>query len=210
LGKRDRTGAPRPPTANPAPTTMRSPTLSINLSFRSTLAFPPVHSIFPRRAPSLPGSPGLLPDLPVVLLAGSISAGPLADPPAALWARKSCVLTLLRTLFSLCVLFRVATVCFQQLAASFAKTPGWGVPLPSSAFSAPARRVLGGPLRYPLPIDFLPLCFHILTNCFSSKFFIFTTIRIARGVTPNEPLAQQCREPKEDAALSRSGDQIIA
>jgi len=53
---------------------MPSPTLSINLSFRSTLAFAPVHSIFPRRARS-----------------PRLSAGPLAD--------KSRVLTLLRTLF---------------------------------------------------------------------------------------------------------------
>jgi len=30
----------------------------------------------------------------------------------------------------------------------------------------------------PLPV---PLCFHILTNCFSRKPFVFTTIRIARG-----------------------------
>ena len=79
--------------------------------------------------------------------------------------------------FSPCALFRARIVCFQQLAASFAKTPGWGVSLRVSALSAS--------LRYPLPIDFLPLCFHILTNCFSPKPCIFTTIRIARGCHPN-------------------------
>src|SRR6266436_4683751 len=29
---------------------------------------------------------------------------------------------------SLCALFRTPFLCFQELAASFAKTPGWGVP----------------------------------------------------------------------------------
>ena len=31
-----------------------------------------------------------------------------------------------------------------------------------------------------------PLCFHNLTNCFSPSPFLFTTIQIARGVTPSE------------------------
>ena len=35
--------------------------------------------------------------------------------------------------------------------------------------------------RYSLPTLLAPLCFHILTNCFSCKPFILITIRIARG-----------------------------
>jgi hypothetical protein len=38
--------------------------------------------------------------------------------------------------------------------------------------------------HYPLP-TFFPLCFHILTNCFSRNSLVFTTIRIAPGVYPN-------------------------
>jgi hypothetical protein len=38
------------------------------------------------------------------------------------------------------------------------------------------------PLSPSAAIPFLPaLCFHILTNCFSRKSFLFTTIQIARG-----------------------------
>jgi hypothetical protein len=37
---------------------------------------------------------------------------------------KACAL-----LLSLCALFRARIICFQQLARSFAKIPGWGVPL---------------------------------------------------------------------------------
>jgi hypothetical protein len=33
-------------------------------------------------------------------------------------------------LSSLCALFRTRSLCSQELAASFAKTPGWAVPMP--------------------------------------------------------------------------------
>src|ERR1700676_2707757 len=57
----------------------------------------------------------------------------------------------------------------------------------------------------PADIDFYPLYFHNLTNCFSCKSFILITIRVARGVTPNNspshftPLV--ARRPKKDKPL---------
>jgi hypothetical protein len=73
---------------------------------------------------------------------------------------------------SLAPLFATPVLYFQRLARSFAKTGGVG--------GLPLRR-LSALWRYHLPVVFLGLCFHILTNCFSRKRFIFTTIRIARG-----------------------------
>ena len=40
-------------------------------------------------------------------------------------------------LFSLIAFFRIGFLCFQELAASFAKTPGYGCLSDSSAFSLP-------------------------------------------------------------------------
>jgi hypothetical protein len=64
----------------------------------------------------------------------------------------------------LCSLFAPLSLCFQQLAASFSKTPGWGVPVQL------VRRVLTPPLiDFHLPLfsqtykPLLPqlLCLHI-------------------------------------------------
>jgi hypothetical protein len=41
-----------------------------------------------------------------------------------------CFQNLAASLRSLCAPFCAPSLCFQQLAASFAKTPGWGVPMP--------------------------------------------------------------------------------
>src|SRR5467141_983710 len=38
----------------------------------------------------------------------------------------------------LCSLFSTPVLCFQQLAASFPKTPGWGVPITSAPSSTSA------------------------------------------------------------------------
>ena len=46
------------------------------------------------------------------------------SPAPSRFACNCCPLTLLR---SLCALFSTRLVCFQQLARSFARTPGWGV-----------------------------------------------------------------------------------
>jgi hypothetical protein len=42
------------------------------------------------------------------------------------WSPNSC---LINRLEPLCFLFPTPVLCFQQLAASFPKTPGWGVPM---------------------------------------------------------------------------------
>jgi len=54
-------------------------------------------------------------------------------PPLTLNVSAIC-----RLFVSLGLLFRTPIVCFQQLAASFPKTPGWGV---SPRFSPPATRL---------------------------------------------------------------------
>ena len=145
---------------------MRSPTSSTNLSFHSTLALAPVQPIFPRRAPSLRPSAGLL-----------------ADLPALLWAGKSCVLTLLRTLFLSLRSFSRSRPLFSTVCALFDKnTRGMGTSANLRVLCAPLPEPRS--VRYPLPIDFLPSCFHTLTNCFSRNSRIFTTIRVARGCHP--------------------------
>jgi hypothetical protein len=110
----------------------------------------------------------------------------------------------------LCPLSPTPILCFQQLRASFCKTPGWGggtaTPPLRSSFPRHMRHV--APLSpvpsvdcayFPSPqgacvpltrfrflcgrarSNCLALCFHILTNCFSRNPFSFTTIRIAYG-----------------------------
>jgi hypothetical protein len=102
----------------------------------------------------------------------------------------------------LCAPFPSAALSFQSLAASFRKTPGWGVPLhcPSLESTTPSLFFCSQlqPLQliqfwttrsdiqtFNLQTRFLlALCFHILTNCFFRKPFVFTTIRIALGCRP--------------------------
>src|ERR1700676_994938 len=53
----------------------------------------------------------------------------------------------------------------------------------------------------PADIDFYPLYFHNLTNCFSCKSFILITIRVARGCHPkqfSQPLHSPCGPPTEE------------
>jgi hypothetical protein len=85
-------------------------------------------------------------------------------------------------LLFLASLFPPRFLCFHQLAASFAKTPGVWVPLrhlrvlcaPALSFSP--RVVSKGSLSL---IDFLTLCFHNLANCFSRNSFRLITICVA-------------------------------
>ncbi len=52
--------------------------------------------------------------------------------------------------------------------------------LSRKAPSVPKLQLLASSLQPPV---LLPLCFHILTNCFSRNSLVFTFIRIAPGVT---------------------------
>jgi len=92
---------------------------------------------------------------------------------------------------SLCALFTTRAVYFQQLADSFCKTPGVGVPMRNPALESASSRSLFSSLRvgsapsvswhYHL-LSILPaLCLHNDTDCFSRKPFSLITIRIARG-----------------------------
>ena len=106
----------------------------------------------------------------------------------------------LNSLQPLASLFPDPVLYFQQVTASFAKTPGVGVPPPSRSFgisniqtlfSGPVYDLVNapGPLGPHCPLFLatrhsplsVPLCFHILTNCFSRKFLVLTTIQSARG-----------------------------
>jgi len=153
-----------------APTTMFSPTLSIDFFSRSILAFTPALALTSRFASSFWCLPAIF------------SAG------------KSCALTLLRTL---CTLFCSPVVCFQYLADSFCKIPGVGVPLRHlrALCACPSA---GGSQRYHLPFVLSLLYFHTFTNCsrkpidlqhpsfhpltnpFSRNFFVLTSIQNAR------------------------------
>src|SRR5258708_5080614 len=84
------------------------------------------------------------------------------------------------------------TPCFDTLAplspltpleSALTKTPGgWGALTSRCPLCLRGNRIL------------FALCFHILTNCFSHKPFIFTTIRIARGCGgPAVSDVQTCR-----------------
>ena len=75
-------------------------------------------------------------------------------------------------LVSLASLFRPRFLCFHQLADSFAKTPGVGVPLRH-------LRALYLSALSPL-IDFQNLCFHKFTNPFSGNLFPCTSIQNPR------------------------------
>ena len=114
--------------------------------------------------------------------------------PKALNAYASIACALLN---SLATLFSFAVVCFQELAHSFAKTPGvgWGVPLRNlrvlcaSALSfalvtsVPCFQELTGCSLH--LIDLHPPRFHAFTNCFFRKPFLFTSIQIAGGCHPS-------------------------
>jgi hypothetical protein len=85
-------------------------------------------------------------------------------------AVKSSSLNYLRTLELSCASFCSSRPLFSTACALFDKNRGVGTS---------AKAQLSRPSH--LPVVFFALCFHILTNCFSRKLFVFTTIRIARG-----------------------------
>src|SRR5882757_9207902 len=58
----------RPPTANPAPATMHSPTLANDFPSRSTLAFSPFQPLLSHFAPCLPNKPRVLTRLQTLFL----------------------------------------------------------------------------------------------------------------------------------------------
>ncbi len=61
---------------------------------------------------------------------------------------------------------------------------------------APSARPVARTSNLELPTsNSLPLCFHILTNCFSRNPFVFTFIRIAPGVTPNPTYKGKKNDP---------------
>ncbi len=108
---------------------------------------------------------------------------PSFDPPANVFSQPSNFCAVLQPtslavshccglLVSLASLFRSRFLCFHQLADSFAKTPGVGVP--------PRHlRALYLSVLSPL-IDFQNLCFHKFTNPFSSNPFSCTSIQNPR------------------------------
>jgi hypothetical protein len=57
----------------------------------------------------------------------SVRSVPVPAPTRSGW-QIPCSQKLAASLSSLCALFCTGFLCFQELAASFAKTPGWGVP----------------------------------------------------------------------------------
>jgi hypothetical protein len=84
----------------------------------------------------------------------------------------------LRTLELSCASFCDSCPLFSRACTLFAKT-GVGYLRDNSASRGLiifARRFSG-------------LCFHILTNCFFRKLFVFTTIRIARGCGVKQPVS---------------------
>jgi hypothetical protein len=85
-------------------------------------------------------------------------------------AGKSSSLNYSRTLELSCFSFRSSGPLFSTACALFDKNRRVGT-------SATAQRSRPSHLL----VIFFALCFHILTNCFSRKRFVFTTIRIARG-----------------------------
>jgi len=70
------------------------------------------------------------------------------------------------------------------MQALLPKHPGRGVNpqrLSGTGWSLPALPFWGSSGRHHLHLPLSALCFHNLTNCFSRKLLLFTTIRIARG-----------------------------
>ena len=108
---------------------------------------------------------------------------PSFDPPANVFSQTSNFCAVLQPtslavsydcglLVSLASLFRSRFLCFHQLADSFAKTPGVGVPLRH-------LRALCLSVLSPL-IDFQNPCFHKFTNPFSGNPFRCTSIQNPR------------------------------
>jgi hypothetical protein len=83
-----------------------------------------------------------------------------------------------RLFASLCSLFRARFLCFQQVAASFAKMPGVGYP---NAFSASAFAPSAS-LRYPLPKGS-----HRQRNCSSTSSFRINTCKSVSKQTTLTP-----------------------
>jgi hypothetical protein len=133
-------------------------------------------------------------------------ASPLEDPvrPSLFYlltsrgpvALSACASIACRLWNSLSTPFSTPLVCFQSLAASFCKTPGWGTlrNLCVLCVSALSFRVVASvpcfqeltncPLQ---PIDFHPTRFHRLTNCFFSNSPVFTNICVALCYLPQPP-----------------------
>ena len=91
-------------------------------------------------------------------------------------------------LLPLCRSFRAPRLCFQQLTASFCKTPGIGVyPRNASCRINNFQTLSLRPVCNPVTpgghhVDFVVLCFHKDTNRSFRKSFIFTSMQIPRGV----------------------------
>jgi hypothetical protein len=65
---------------------------------------------------------------------------------AYFWRRSTPNSRPLNLLPPLCSLFATPVLCFQQLAASFAKTPGWGVPLQKRSLESITYRLFSATL----------------------------------------------------------------
>ena len=78
----------------------------------------------------------------------------------------------------------------SPLECALTKTPGvWGSYFPPLPTFRPSD-------LQTLDVLLSPLCFHILTNCFSRNSLLFTTIRIAQGCTPPTlPSSVFCFQP---------------
>jgi hypothetical protein len=110
-----------------------------------------------------------------------ISGGPVA--------RKRSIQTLMLSPTSTLQLPRT-TLPIQELRRIARHLPS-ALNLPLSSLSAAfAYLDRGVGVSNPFPARILsPLCFHILTNCFSRNSFVLITIRIARGCHPRTALS---------------------
>jgi hypothetical protein len=114
---------------------------------------------------------------------------PLLDTPNR---SNSFIPTLLQPL---CSLFATSVVCFQQLAASFCKTPGWGVSAKKSRHSHFQAFPPSDAATPFLPIISLQTQqFYELTHSFAQRqrnisivFNPLRTLSIATGVVPPRP-----------------------
>ena len=130
-----------------------------------------------------------------VMLPRQIPLPSLPSPPNQ---ANAFISTLLQPLYSL---FATSSLCFQQLAASFHKTPGWGVSAKKSRHSHFQAFPPSDAATPFLPIISLQTQqFHAVTHSFAQRqpnisiaFSPLRTLSIATGVAPPRPSGESRR-----------------